>query len=114
MMNITDDKTNWPAVIRHGEDPELSFIADQSAWLEYTSHEDPGTDDSVIDSSGHRYEIIRNGGEFRLQADGSVTLTELLGLVKAHAAASGSCCVAKLYAPTIEEALKIVASLQDQ
>ena len=113
-MNITDDKINWPAIIRHGEDPELSFIADQSAWLQYISHEDPVTDDSVIDSSGHRYSIIRHGGEFRLQAAGSVTLTELLGLVKAHAAASGSCCVAKLYAPTIDEAMKIVASLEDE
>jgi hypothetical protein len=35
-------------------------------------------------------------------------LTELLGMVKAHAAQSGSCCVAKLYAPTITEAFKIV------
>jgi len=113
-MNITDEEINWPAIIRHGEDPELIFIADRSAWLEYISHEDPATDDSVIDSSGDQYGIIRHGGDIRLQAAGSITLTGLLGLVKAHASASGSCCVAKLYAPTIDEAMKIVASLEDE
>ena len=39
------------------------------------------------------------------------SLEEILGLVKAHAAQAGSCCVAKLYAPTIPDAYKIVQSL---
>ena len=41
-------------------------------------------------------------------------LHELLDLVKAHAANTGSCCAARLYAPDYPEAMKIVASLQDQ
>ena len=113
-MNITDDKIHWPAIIRHGEDPELSYIADQSAWLEFTSHENAGEDDAVIDSTGHQYSIVGHGSEIRLETSATITLNELLGLVKAHAAAKGSCCVAKLYAPTIDEAMKIVASLEDQ
>jgi hypothetical protein len=109
-----DDRINWPAIIRHGEDPELTYIPDQSAWLEFTAHDNAGEDDAVIDSAGHQYRIMTGGSDWRLQAPETVTLNELLGLVKAHAAARGSCCVAKLYAPTIQEAIKIVASLEDQ
>jgi hypothetical protein len=113
-MDNDENKTNWPAIIRHGEDPELTYIPDQPAWLEYSSQENAGEDDTVIDSTGHQYSIMTAGSELKLQAPETITLSELLGLVKAHAAARGSCCVAKLYAPTIDEAMKIVASLQDE
>jgi len=113
-MDNKDDRINWPAVIRHGEDPELTYIPDQAAWLEFSSHENAGEDDAVIDSTGHQYRIMNGGSDCRLQTPETIMLNELLGLVKAHAAARGSCCVAKLYAPTIQEAMKIVASLEDQ
>jgi predicted acylesterase/phospholipase RssA len=41
----------------------------------------------------------------------SIALQVILGLIKAHAAQKGSCCVAKLYAPTIADAFKIIESL---
>lgn len=108
-----NDKINWPAIISHGEDPELTFIPDQSAWAEFICDEDASTDDTLIDSTGHQYSIKSSGSELILQVTEIITLSELLGLVKAHAASRGSCCVAKLYAPTIDEAMKIVASLED-
>ena len=43
----------------------------------------------------------------------SKLLQEILGLVKAHAAQQGFCCVAKLYALSIVETLKIVESLNN-
>ena len=107
-----NESIRWPAVIRHGDDPELSYIPDRSAWQEFLN-DDLSMDDSLIDSAGHHYSIDSSGDDPRLEAVGSVTLSELLGLVKAHAAHRGSCCVAKLYAPTIAEAMKIVASLED-
>lgn len=113
-MDDDDDKINWPVIIRHGEDPELTFIPDQAAWLEFNSYDNAGEDDTVIDSTGHQYSIMSAGGNLRLQVPAAITLGELLGLVKGHAAARGSCCVAKLYAPTIDEAMKIVASLEDE
>jgi len=42
-----------------------------------------------------------------------MALNDFLGLVKAHAAQGGSCCVAKLHAPSIADAMAIVASLED-
>ncbi len=42
------------------------------------------------------------------------TLIEVLGLVKAHAAQSGSCCVAKLYAASIRQAIELVKSVDEQ
>ena len=54
------------------------------------------------------YDIMVTPG--MLTAFDTTNLEEILGLVKAHAAQAGSCCVAKLYAPSIDEAFKIAKS----
>ena len=104
---------NWPAIIKHADDSELIYISDQAQWdceadlhsLEYAEA------DCLIDSSGCVFNIS-NREKTVIKANGvMLELREILGLVKAHAAQSGSCCVAKLYAPTIREAYKIVEAL---
>ena len=106
---------NWPAIIKHSGDDELIYIRDQMQWdieTELHSFEYIVTD-CLIDSSGHVFDLTnREDGVVRPKAKTDVIeLKVILGLVKAHAAQSGSCCVAKLYAPTIQEAYKIVESL---
>ena len=105
----------WPAVIKHSDDAELIYISDQAQWdddADLHSFEYDETD-NLIDSSGSVFDITnREDGVVKAKANGDVVeLKVILGLVKAHAAQSGSCCVAKLYAPTIREAYKIVESL---
>lgn len=108
---------NWPAIIKHSGDLELTYVSDQAEWdndeelhrFEY--HEG----DYLVDSSGTVFGLTRREHE-RVTPEPrgeSILLPELLGLIKAHAAQKGSCCVAKLYAPTIGEAFKIVASLNE-
>ena len=108
---------NWPAIIKRYDDAELIYVSDQSEWdndadLHYVEYDES---DCLIDSSGDIYVLAkRNNDTVRPQANGnSMSLNEILVLVKAHAAQKGSCCVSKLYAPTIDEAFKIVESLSE-
>jgi len=105
----------WPAIIKHSDDAELIYVSDQAQWdddADLHSFEYDETD-LLIDSSGCIFDISnRERGVVKIITNGDIIeLKVILGLVKAHAAQSGSCCVAKLYAPTIREAYKIVESL---
>lgn len=106
---------NWPAIVKHSGDDELIYIANQEQWdteIDLHSFEYVVTD-RLIDSSGQTYNLTCRENEFvKLESKAeALELKDILGLVKAHAAQSGSCCVAKLYAPNIREAYKIVDSL---
>jgi len=108
---------NWPAIIKHSDDPELIYISDQTEWennvdLHYFEYDET---DFLLDSTGKTY-TLKEKESFSINPEPngeSKSLQEILGLVKAHAAQQGSCCVAKLYAPSIIEALKIVESLNE-
>ena len=43
----------------------------------------------------------------------TMSLEQVLGLVKAHTAQTGACCVAKLYAPTIKDALEMLRAITE-
>jgi len=107
----------WPGIIKYSDDAELDYIGNQSEWdndadlhsFEYAEN------DFLIDSSGNIYSLTKRSNQYVIpEANGdSMPLHEVLGIVKAHAAQKGSCCVAKLYAPTIRDAFKIVESLNE-
>jgi hypothetical protein len=108
---------NWPCIIKYSDDAELVYVNDQSEWDNDSGLHLTGFDESdrLIDSSGDIYVFNKPCNQYvNLEASGdSMSLVEILGLVKAHAAQKGSCCVAKLYAPTIRDAYRIVASLNE-
>ena len=107
----------WPAIIKHSDDPELIYVRDQTEWendleLHYFEYDE---NDYLFDSSGKTY-TLEEKENFYINPEpngDAMSLQEILGLVKAHAAQQGSCCVAKLYAPSIVEAFKIVESLNE-
>ena len=106
---------NWPGIVKHAGDAELIYVSDQSEWyndvdLHYSEY---GESDYLIDSSGDIYTLTERSNNYvEPQANGStMSLSEILGLVKVHAAMKGSCCVSKLYAPTINDAFRLVESL---
>ena len=108
---------NWPAFIKYAEDDELAYIAGEEQWLQDTAlHDfDYTPDDCLIDSDGQVFSLqFFSEGKVMPQATGDVKSLEfVLGLIKAHAAEKGSCCVAKLYAPSYAEALVILQSFAD-
>jgi hypothetical protein len=108
----------WPAIIKHSDDAELTYISDQAAWDSDADLHDFNYDDSdcLVDSGGKVYGLTnRQNNQINPEPRGeSISLYDFLGLVKAHAAQKGSCCVAKLYAPTFVEAFKIIESLEEK
>lgn len=108
---------NWPCIIKHSDDADLVYVGDQSEWDNDADLHYFECDESyfLIDASGDIYTLNKPGNKYvEPKASGnSMSLVEILGLVKAHAAQKGSCCVAKLYAPTIIDAFKIVESLNE-
>jgi len=105
----------WPAIIKHADDAELVYVSNQSEWdddadLHHASYDES---DVLIDSSGRTFSLTQLPDQSVTPEPKavSISLHDILGLIKAHAAVKGSCCVAKLYAPSITDAFKIVESL---
>ena len=105
----------WPAVIKYTNDAELLFINSQDEWAndiaQPTTAFEPS--DYLLDSTGNVFSLTigLNHTVLTRFSNKTMSLDEVLGIVKAHAAQAGSCCVAKLYAPSIEEAFKMVKAL---
>jgi len=107
----------WPAIIKYPDDAELLYIHNQTEWDSdsglHSFHYDEM--DYLIDSTGQTFNLTKKLNDIvqpELTTD-TKQLEEVLGLVKGHASQMGSCCVSKLYAPSISEAFKIVKSLSD-
>jgi len=114
---MEQDPIDWPAIVAHADAAELLYVHDRSAWDgDADLHAaDYHASDCLIDASGRVFALTRRqAARVVPEATGAArSLHQVLGLVKAHAAQAGSCCVAKLYAPSIREALAIVKSLDD-
>ena len=108
---------NWPGIIKHSGDAELIYVSDQAEWDSDADLHSSEYDESdyLVDSSGKLFSLTaRENNHVEPRPSGeSIALQEILGLIKAHAAQKGSCCVAKLYAPTIADAFKIIESLDE-
>lgn len=107
----------FPAIIKHADDDELVYVSDQASWdndadLHFFDYHET---DYLVDVTGNVFTLMTRENQLVIpQLTGkTLALEEVLGLVKAHAAQKGSCCVAKMYAPSIIEAFKIVASMED-
>jgi len=109
---------SWPGVLKHADDPELDFFEDQEAFEKSVTGNIPMLDDKdcLIDSLGQVYDLRYSAsGTTELQDTGERrTLEQVLGLVKAHAAQAEHCCVAKLWAPTIRDAITIVRAVSEE
>jgi hypothetical protein len=112
-----EELVDWPGIIKHSDDAELVYVCDQAEWDNDADlhHSEYDESDVLIDSAGQVFGLRRreNGVVEPEPREGSMSLPQILGLIKAHAACRGSCCVAKIYAPSIADAFRIVASLRD-
>ena len=107
---------SWPAILHYPGQDELDYIASANAWeneqqLHTLSFQTAGR---LIDSHGR----VFNLPDMEYQAGGSglapspsqetATLEQVIELVRAHAAQSASCCIAKISAPSIATAIRLV------
>ena len=104
---------HWPAIIQYASHAELGYVPDQRAW-----ESDPHLQtqawqptDRLIDSRGVVHAL--RPGVLPQPTAHIVALDELLHIVRAHAAQAGLCCTAKLSAPSIAEAVRLVGTLHE-
>ena len=106
------DLPAMPAFIQFHGDDELCFIASQDR-LDESSHfgQTPfHPADRLVDAEGHLFSLHRDAeGHLRCaRLQGQQSLEEVLQLVRRHAAQDGACCVAKLSAASIAEAIALI------
>jgi len=103
--------THWPAIICFHGDAELAYVPDQTAWDQnpHLHGQNFHPKDSLIDAQGNCFALNGSADKVHLQPTGtSLGLDEVLQLVRRHAAQDGACCVAKLSAASIAEAIALV------
>ena len=102
----------WPAFIKLLGDDELIFLANESSFLEkaslYSKHLQP--QDFLADSTGHIYHFLKDEHHktHLKKTEQTLSLEAILQLVRLHAAQDGACCVSKLSANTIDEAISLL------
>ena len=104
---------HWPAIIQYAGQAELGYVPDQRTW-ESDSHLQMHAwqpTDRLIDSRGVVHALWQ--GMLPQPTAHSVALDELLHIIRAHAAQAGLCCTAKLSAPSIAEAVRLVGTLHE-
>ena len=108
---------NWPAIISRSGDVELLYVRD-AAHLDEVLSDETGFDaaDCLVDTAGDVFSPVTSRHRvIGFRATGrQLPLDAVLGLVKGHAAQAGSCCVAKLYAPTIRAAIELAGTVADE
>lgn len=103
---------HWPAILCFNGDADLVYIPDQAAWegAPHLQGQSFHPEDRLIDSSGNSFILARIDGKVIPQPTRiTIGLDEVLDLVRRHAAQDGACCVAKLSAASIAEAIAMVA-----
>ena len=114
MPEMNSIPISWPAIIHYHGDDELDFLPDQIAWDEHQRHGligyQPG--DRLVDSKGRAYFLTGlRQRETALSSNTCLSLEEVLCLVRAHAAQSKICCVAKIQASSVKEVIEMVGGM---
>jgi hypothetical protein len=104
----------WPAIIHYHGQAELGFVFDQQSW-ENDQHLQVAryhASDELIDSVGRIYRLVNQvNAPVSIEPIGKITpLQDVVEMVRRHASVSGTCCVAKFSATSIQEA---ISSLSD-
>jgi hypothetical protein len=133
-MNEKRHTICWPAIVRIEADAELLAVRSEAQMCDADWRDENGLflpsaggsdKESFGESYDHTPELIDSSGSvftLRLAGDGSVAFSgtgkrylcdEIVGLVQRHAAVQGHCCVAKIGAGSIEQAVSLVERIDE-
>lgn len=106
---------SWPAIIKFDGDAELTFIRDQADWEQNAEyhHFQYQAGDTLIDSTGQLFSLTAQAVGYALPEPVRHILSfeDIVTLVRAHAAQTGTCCIEKISAPSIKDVIELVESL---
>jgi hypothetical protein len=104
-------KIDWPAFIKFFGDAELVYVPDQATWDSdpHLQGQNYHPDDLLIDADGKGFTLARIDGRLVPQPTATrFDLEEVLQMVRRHAAQDGACCVAKIGASSVVEAINLI------
>jgi hypothetical protein len=99
----------WPALLQSPGSDELMYVPSVARWHALKTSSEVQSGDRLIDSRGALFTIVADeptGPEVQL------TLDEVIILVRQHASLCGHCCVSKLGASGIAEAVAMVRGIE--
>ncbi len=105
---------HWPALLHYQGDPELAVIHSLADWqADYAQHFF-AADDRLTDSEGQCYLLQqRVKGQVLPEPVGlQLPLSDINALLRAHFAAAGHCCVAKMLVSSASEAVQAVIAAE--
>jgi hypothetical protein len=108
---------NWPAVINCEGDDELTYIDSEEEWKRSSSS-------YLYNHTGSSYLIDSNGVIFSLSSNESgaitasntgdtISLEDLIRLVRIHASTVNRCCIEKISFRKIADGVKLIDSMSE-
>lgn len=115
-MALITQTIAWPALLKYKGDDELIYLDNFAQWQAdglSCAHFHP--DDQLMDVSGNIYHLNHREHQMvqPIKTGEQLTLKALNGLVKAHAAQIGQCCIEKILLSSFDEAMRAVATMQE-
>lgn len=101
----------WPAILKSSNDDELLFVATPADLQELQQGAGLQAGDMLVDSGGMSF-ALNSDGVASEQPQQQMTLEEVLALVRRHASVCGHCCVSKMGAPGIAQAVALVDEIE--
>ena len=120
---MTDKRTidiaelDWPAVICSAGHDELLYLSSREDWCAHVDEPGPGDfmNDVLIDGEGRCY-ALGYDAQNRLSilaCKGREKLGVMIERLQRYAAMNGVCCVTKIAAPDIRQAIELVRSIDE-
>lgn len=120
MLRFSWEKTvvPWPALIKYVGDDELTFV---SSSEDLNNHPDLldvqfNPCDVLIDTAGKVYRLRKGLSRIEIpqQSVEILSLDSIVDLVRRHASSRGECCISKIAAPNISEAVALVKQMESR
>jgi len=118
---------HWPVLVRIGDDAELLTVGSAAQFADPQWRDTAGlrpitvegglnTGLEIIDSSGRVFNTAaKDSDTIEWHATKRIySVEEVVRLVRCHAALQGHCCVAKIGARSIQDAVQMVEHLSDE
>lgn len=101
----------WPAIIKLAGEDELIYLPDEASLLNHPHLQNLRFQrgDYLYDSTGREFVVDELKPKDPRPSGRHLSLEEIIQLLRLHAAQDGSCCVAKLNARSIADAIALLA-----
>lgn len=106
---------HWPAIIKYSNDDELTFVGSIEEWNKNPELHRFGyaLEDVLVDSTGQVFALtdVNNDIVTPRKSGNGLNLDEIINLVRKHASVCGQCCISKINAGNIGNAIQLVEGI---